>query len=61
MEFDNVRKALEFLIDCNSSDQKELAYNGKLPTFGDLQDTNREAAYNIADLLGMSDLYLDRK
>lgn len=61
MEFDNVREALEALIDYNDSDQSDMGYNGELPTFGDLQDSNREVIYNIADLLGMSDLYLDRK
>jgi hypothetical protein len=59
MEYDNVREALGFLIDVNEGNRKDMDFNGKLPSFEDLQETNREALYNVADLLGMSNLYLE--
>jgi hypothetical protein len=61
MEYENVREALDVLVSFNDTNRDELTVDGKQMTFGDLQDLNREIAYNIADLLGMSDLYLDRK
>lgn len=58
MEYESVREALEFLINVNESEQKDTTVNGYEATYEDLAECNREALYNIADLLGMSDLYL---
>lgn len=62
-EQDNVKDALRELINLNepgSSFQTQNA-NGKFTngTVRDLQDLNYERLANIADLLGMSELYLE--
>ena len=58
MEFDNVRDALEMGISTNQAKQSDFKIDGVEATYDDLRDWNKEALYNIADLLGMSDLYL---
>ena len=56
-EFENVREALDVLISLNSSD---VRVNGAPATIEDIKEANREIAYQICDLLGCSDLYLER-
>lgn len=56
-EFENVREALDVLISLNSSD---VRVNGNPATIEDIKEDNREIAYQICDLLGCSDLYLER-
>lgn len=56
-EFENVREALDVLISINSND---VQVNGNLATVEDIKEDNREIAYQICDLLGCSDLYLER-
>lgn len=56
-EFENVRKALDVLISINSND---VQVNGNPATVEDIKEDNREIAYQICDLLGCSDLYLER-
>lgn len=64
METENVREALRILLDYNDS---KLNPNLKIGEFGgpqreatvkDVQEFNSGLLANIADLLGMSDLYL---
>ena len=65
MEFENVRQALEFLVECLESESiKVKVYEGsefvleRDATAQDVKDTVFEVVANIADLLGMSDIYL---
>lgn len=59
-EFDNVREALEQLILINESEVHEITEDGvkRKANITDLRDLNKEVLCNLADLLGMSDLYL---
>lgn len=60
-EFENVKDTLKDVIDLAESDWT-TAEKGegefKPATVEDIQDLVKERLYNIADLLGMSDLYL---
>ena len=58
-EFDNVREALEHLIAMNESENNSIIEDGVIRTanMDDLKEMNKETLYNLADLLGMSDLY----
>lgn len=59
-EFDNVREALEQLILINESEVREITEDGvkREANINDLRDLNKQALCNLADLLGMSDLYV---
>ena len=59
-EFDNVREALEQLIMINESKTNSITEDGVRRTakMEDLKEMNKETLYNLADLLGMSELYL---
>lgn len=58
-EFENVHDALEHLILINESKIHRIIENGieREGTIQDLKDENKETLYNLADLLGMTDLY----
>lgn len=58
MEYKTVREALEMLVSANEVAQENFTTNGHVSTYEDLQEFNCEIAYNLCDLLGMSDLYL---
>jgi len=58
-EYENVREALKALIEI--TDAEFISVDGKTVTVADLQEIIRERAYDIADLLGMEELYLDLK
>lgn len=61
MDFDNVKEALDSLIEFAESDEHYLtSLDGKkVPASQEVVlEIVREHAYNIADLLGMEDLYL---
>lgn len=63
-EYDNVRDYLKDLLAFNDTRNKDFRVkdeNGtdREATVKDLQELNTEALYNLADLLGMSDLYLN--
>lgn len=61
MEFENVKDALKGLIEFAESDEHYLASldGKKVPVSQeDILEQVREYAYNIADLLGMEELYL---
>lgn len=64
MEFENVKAALKDAIDIASgTDLKVKTDDGefRVATVKDVQELMNERLYSIADLLGMSDLYLDDK
>ena len=68
MEFENVRKALEYLLDvAQSTEMITKTYDGtglteeRKATVKDMQDIMSEVAVNIADLLGMSEIYLNKE
>ncbi|WP_040468566.1 hypothetical protein [Limosilactobacillus gastricus] len=56
-EFENVREALKRSIEINKS---RLHTDGEPATAEDVQELNLEIVYQICDLLGCSDLYLER-
>lgn len=57
MEFENMKEALTFLMDITNS--KEITTDGENATAEDIQELVREAAISMADLLGVSELYLN--
>ncbi|WP_179396302.1 hypothetical protein [Lacticaseibacillus absianus] len=60
MEFDTVKEAMASIIDTCESTSIEV--NGRPATTEEILEYVCEQAYALADLLGMSDLYLrDRK
>lgn len=57
VEYDNVREALiDAFETCEGS---EIKVDGKNATVEDVQELIKERLVNIADLLGLSDIYLD--
>ena len=58
-EFDNVREALAQLILINESVMHNITEDGvkRKAKIDDLRDINKQVLFNLADLLGMSDLY----
>ena len=61
MDFENVKDALDSLIEFAESNEHYLtSLDGKKVPFSqeDILEQVREYAYNIADLLDMEDLYL---
>ncbi|MDT2436827.1 hypothetical protein P7D98_14930 [Enterococcus avium] len=56
VEYDNVREALADALEmCEAS---EIKIDGKDATVTDVQESIKERLINIADLLGVSELYL---
>ncbi len=60
IEFGNVREALEDAIKTAEAKEIKIIDDGKEvdATVEDVQELLRERLYNIADILGMSDLYV---
>lgn len=58
MEYENVKEALRALIDLRNG--KGLIINDHLATGKEAQEYAIEVAIEIADLLGMSELYLHK-
>ena len=58
-EFDNVREALAQLILINESEVHNITEAGvkRKANIEDLRVINKQVLFNLADLLGMSDLY----
>ena len=58
-EYDNVREALEQLILINESEVHNITEDGvkRKANIDDLRVINKQVLFNLADLLGMSDLY----
>lgn len=59
MQFESVRETLEFLFDINSKSSAVTNQDNQPASVDDMKELNMEALANVADLLGMSDLYLD--
>lgn len=59
MEFENLREALEFLLDINSPSSAVTNQDNRPASVDDMKELNTEALVSMADLVGMSDLYLD--
>lgn len=59
MQFESVRETLEFLFDINRESSSVTNKDNRPASVDDMKELNMEALVNIADLLGMSDLYLD--
>ena len=59
MEFESLREALEFLLDINSQSSEVTNQDNQPASVEDMKELNMEALVNVADLLGISDLYLD--
>ena len=57
MEFENMKEALIYLLDVANS--KGITTDGENATAEDIQELVREAAISMADLLGVSELYLN--
>lgn len=55
-ENDNVKDAISELI--KIAEATQISTDGDSTTVEDLQELFREGLYNIANLLGMSDVYL---
>lgn len=58
MEFENVKDALKSAMEYAES--SNLQVDGKPATAEDIQEMVRELLYNVADLLGMSEVYLGK-
>lgn len=61
-EFENVKDALQEaieIVDAKEIRTKTGTSESHLATAEEIQSLLQERLYNIADLLGMSDLYLD--
>ena len=68
MEFENVKQALEYLLDvAQSTEMVTKTYDGtgligeRHTDVKDMQDIMFEVAVNIADLLGLEEIYLDEE
>lgn len=63
MEFDNVKAILRDAIEITEGKEMKTRIGNdeyRNATAGDVQELIKERLYNIADLLGMSELYLDK-
>lgn len=71
MEFENIRQALEYLYELSQLDEITIKTYEKQNCTGlieerhatvkDMQETMFEVAVNIADLLGLEEIYLDEE
>lgn len=63
MEHENVKDALKAAIEIAESEEVitwDIDTNSRLATTEEVQEMIRERLYNIADLLGLSELYLEK-
>lgn len=63
MEYENVKEALKDAIEIAESEEVitwDIDTNSRLATTEEVQEMIRERLYNIADLLGLSELYLEK-
>lgn len=58
MEHENVKDALKAAIEI--AEAKGIKVDGKPATVHDIQNLTKEHLYFIADLLGLSELYLEK-
>lgn len=59
MEFKDLREALEFLLDINSPSSAVTNQDNQPASVEDMKELNMEALVSMADLVGVSELYLD--
>ena len=59
MEFESLREALEFLLDINSQSSAVTNQDNQPASVDDMKELNMEALVSMADLVGVSELYLD--
>lgn len=59
MEFENIKDALQFAIEVARAGHN-VTVDGKSATVKDMQDLMLEPLCSIADLLGLSELYLEK-
>lgn len=59
MEFKDLREALEFMFEINNKSSTVTDQNGRPASVEDMKELNMEALVSMADLVGMSELYLD--
>lgn len=57
IEHDNVKDVLKDLFELSNA--KNIKIDGKAATVGDVQESYKELLVNLADLLGMSEFYLN--
>ena len=57
IEHDNVKDVLNDLFEL--SDAKNITIDGKTATVENIQESYKELIINLADLLGMEELYLN--
>ena len=63
IEYDNIKDALKDAIFYTEHNDMKIISDGvkRDATIEDYQEAIRERLYNIADLLGMSEIYLEHK
>ena len=71
MEFENIRQALEYLYELSQLDEITIKtyekqnctglIDERKETVKDMQEMMFEVAVNIADLLGLEEIYLDEE
>lgn len=57
IEHDNIKDVLKDLFELSNA--KNIKIDGKIATVGDVQESYKELLVNLADLLGMSEFYLN--
>ena len=57
IEHDNLKDVLKDMFELSNA--KNITIDGKVATVEDLQESYKESLINLADLLGMSELYLN--
>ena len=57
IEHDNIKDVLKDMLEFSNA--KNITINGESATVEDLQESYKESLVNLADLLGMSELYLN--
>ena len=60
MEFENVREAIQFMLEL-SEKGATMKTNGVDSTIDDYKELYREGLYYVCDYLGLEDLYLDQE
>lgn len=59
MEFESVYEALKFMFEINSQSSAVTNQDNQPASVDDMKELNMEALVSMADLVGVSELYLD--
>lgn len=59
MEFENVKEVIDFLFELGDPETM-IFVDGRDATIDDYKEELREALYQLNDMLGMEDLYLNK-